>query len=82
MVQILIAKVIGKAIMRVIEKADDKRIARKHHREIKELKKEVKDLKKNSHSKSDWICLECGCKAKKVEKPTRNKRKRKLKKEK
>ena len=47
-----------------------------------DLEKEVAILKKDSHPQSDWICLECSCKAKKVEKPTRKRRKRKLKKEK
>ena len=49
---------------------------------IEELEKEVAILKRDSHPRADWICLECGCKAKRVEKPTRKRRKRKLKKEK
>ena len=49
MIQALIVKVLFGKIMEAIEKADDKRIARKHHKEIKELKKEVAKLKKDSH---------------------------------
>ena len=49
---------------------------------IEELEKEVAILKRDSHPRADWICLECGCKAKRVETPTRKRRKRKLKKEK
>ena len=37
----------------------------KYGRYIEELEKDVAILKKNSHPRSDWICLECGCKAKK-----------------
>ncbi len=54
----------------------------KNGKNIEELEKEVAILKKNSHPQSDWICLECGCKAKKVEKPTKKRRKRKINKEK
>ena len=43
--------------------------------------KDIARLKKDSHPRADWICMDCGCKATKVEKPTR-KRKRKLKKKK
>ena len=60
MIQVLIGKMIGKAVINkvfdAIEKADDKRIASKHDREIKELKKEVKILKKDSHPQADWNC--------------------------
>ena len=57
-----------------LEKADDKRIARSHH-------KRLKALEKNSHPEADWVCLKCGCKARKVEKP-KKRRKRLIKKEK
>lgn len=43
------------------------------------LEKEVAILKKDSHPRSDWICLKCGCKAKKVEKPTRKRKRRRKK---
>jgi S-adenosylmethionine synthetase len=54
----------------------------KNGKNIEGLEKEVAILKRDSHPQSDWIYLKCGCKAKKVEKPTRKRRKRKLKKEK
>ncbi len=47
---------------------------------IEVLEKEVAILKRDSHPRSDWICLDCGCKAKKIEKSTRKRRKRKIKK--
>ena len=52
--------------MDAIEKADDKRIASNHE-------KRIKKLEKDSHPRADWICMDCGCKAKKVTKPTRRK---------
>tara|TARA_R100000808_G_scaffold24947_1_gene59747 strand:- start:24198 stop:24455 length:258 start_codon:yes stop_codon:yes gene_type:complete len=79
MIQGLIVKFLLGKIMEAIEKADDKRIARKHHREIKELKKEVKSLKKDSHPVADWVCLECGCKAKRKETPRMRRKKRRQK---
>ena len=69
MIQILIAKVIGKTIMRVIEKANDDRIAKSHH-------KRLKALEKDSHPRADWVCLDCNCKATRKEIPTRRKRKK------
>ena len=62
----ILAGFITKAIIRVVEKADDRRIAKSLHKRIKKLEKE-------SHPRADWICMDCGCKAKKVEKPTRRK---------
>ena len=64
----ILAGFITKAIIRVVEKADDRRIARSFHKRIKKLEKE-------SHPRSDWICLECGCHAKKKEIPTKKRRK-------
>ena len=43
---------------------------------IEDLEKEVAILRKDSHPRSDWVCLECGCKAKKVEKATKRKRRK------
>ena len=43
---------------------------------IEDLEKEVAILRKDSHPRSDWVCLECGCKAKKVEKAAKRKRKK------
>ena len=71
MIQGLIVKFLLKKIMEAIEKADDKRIARSHH-------KRLKALEKNSHPQADWICLNCGCKAKKKETPTKRRRRKRL----
>ncbi|QDP57629.1 MAG: hypothetical protein Unbinned3338contig1000_5 [Prokaryotic dsDNA virus sp.] len=35
---------------------------------IEELEKDVAILRKDSHPKADWICTDCGCKAKRVKK--------------
>ena len=76
MIQGLIVKFLFKKIMQAIEKADDKRIAKSHH-------KRLKALEKIAHEPSDWVCLECGCAAtKKVKTRKRRVRKRKLIKEK
>ena len=64
----ILATLISKAVISIIEKADDKRIARS-------LYKRIKKLEKDSHPRSDWICLECGCNAKKKEIPTKKRRK-------
>ena len=61
MIQGMILKVIIKQVMKAIEKADDKRIARSHH-------KRIEALEKDSHPQADWICMKCGCKAKRVKK--------------
>ncbi len=70
MIQVLIGKMIGKALIKkvfdAIEKADDKRIASNHE-------KRIKKLEKDSHPRADWICMDCGCNAKKVVKSTRRK---------
>ena len=71
MIQGLIVKFLLKKIMEAIEKADDKRIARSHH-------KRLKALEKNSHPQADWICLDCGCKARKKETPTKRRRRKRL----
>ena len=71
MIQGLIVKFLFKKIMEAIEKADDKRIARSHH-------KRLKALEKNSHPQADWICLNCGCTAKKKVTPTERRRRKRL----
>ena len=43
--------------MKAIEKADDKKIASNHE-------KRIKKLEKNSHPVADFVCTDCGCKAK------------------
>ena len=45
--------------MKRLEKTSDKRIASNHE-------KRIKALEKDSHPRADWICMDCGCKAKKV----------------
>jgi len=66
MIQALVVKLVINKVMDAIEKADDKRIAKTHD-------KRIKKLEKIAHEPSDWVCLECGCKAKKKEKVTRRK---------
>ncbi len=72
MIQILIGKMIGKAVINkvfdAIEKADDKRIASNHE-------KRIKKLEKDSHPQADWICMDCGCNARRKETPTKKRRK-------
>ena len=72
MIQVLIGKMIGKAVINkvfdAIEKADDKRIASNHE-------KRIKKLEKDSHPRADWICMDCGCNARKKETPTKKRRK-------
>ena len=40
---------------------------------INKYEERIKKLEKDSHPRADWICMDCGCKAKKVTKPTRRK---------
>ena len=40
----------------------------KYGRYIEELEKDVAILKKDSHPQKEFICLKCGCKAKKINK--------------
>tara|TARA_Y100001963_G_scaffold151506_1_gene234458 strand:+ start:258 stop:527 length:270 start_codon:yes stop_codon:yes gene_type:complete len=46
--------------MRVQQKTSDK-----HGKALEEVQKDIAILKKNSHAPKDFICMECGCKAKK-----------------
>ena len=46
--------------------------------EVKNIYKEIKALKKDSHPRADWVCLECGCKAIKKTSPKARRRKRRL----
>jgi len=59
MVQAMVVKILFKQIMKRLEKTSDKRIASNHEKRIIALEKE-------SHPRADWICMDCGCKAKKV----------------
>ena len=52
MIQALIAKAIIKKVMDAVEKADDKRIARSHH-------KRIKKLEEMAHPKKELICKCC-----------------------
>ena len=61
-------KILVNQAIKAIEKISDKKIASEHHRRIKELEKEVKQLKKNSHPQAEFVCVECGCKAKRITK--------------
>ena len=69
MIQALVIKTVIKAVMKMIIKEDDSVLASNHE-------KRLKALEKNSHPKSDWVCLECGCKARRVEKPKKKRHKR------
>jgi len=64
----ILAGFISKAIISIIEKADDRRIARSLH-------KRIKKLEKYSHPQADWICMDCGCNARRKEIPTKKRRK-------
>ena len=70
--QKLVLNWVAKIVYKMIEDFNDDRIARTHHKRLKALEKE-------SQPQSDWISLDCGCNAKRVEKPTRKRRKRKKK---
>tara|TARA_R100001530_G_scaffold127406_1_gene96618 strand:- start:225 stop:437 length:213 start_codon:yes stop_codon:yes gene_type:complete len=59
MIQAFVVKVFIKQIMKAIEKADDKRIASNHD-------KRISKLEKDSHPVADFVCTECGSKAKRV----------------
>ena len=69
MIQGIILKGIISAVIKAIEKAPDRRIASNHE-------KRLKKLEKNSHPVADWVCLECGCKARRIDKPTKKRRKK------
>ena len=49
--------------MRVQQKTSDK-----HGKALEEVQKDIAILKKNSHAPKDFVCMECGCKAKKKNK--------------
>ena len=66
MVQAMIVKILFKQIMKRLEKTSDKRIASNHE-------KRIKKLERDSHPRADWICMKCGCKAKKYVKKTKEK---------
>jgi hypothetical protein len=57
MLQALLVKTVVNQVMKAIEKASDKRIASGHE-------KRIAKLEKMAHEPADFICTECGCKAK------------------
>ena len=80
-----LAKIVATRIIKAVKhKIDLKRIDKyvnkpnELDRAIKKHDKRLKALEKDSHPRADWICMDCGCKAKKVVKPKRR-RKRKVK---
>tara|TARA_R100000781_G_scaffold112919_1_gene80623 strand:- start:4815 stop:5024 length:210 start_codon:yes stop_codon:yes gene_type:complete len=66
--QKMLVSFIIKQVMKAIEKASDKQIASGHE-------KRIKALEKIAHPRADFICMKCGCKAKRVEKVTKKRRK-------
>ena len=60
-------KLLVNQTIKAIEKISDKKIARNHHDRIKELEKEVKELKKDSHPPQEYVCCKnCGCRISKI----------------
>lgn len=73
-----LAKIIaGRIIKTVKHRIDLKRIDKyvnkpnELDRAIKKHEKRIKALEKNSHPRSDFVCTECGCKAKRIRKRKR-----------
>ena len=54
--KLLIKLVVGQ-VMKAIEKASDKRIASNHE-------KRICKLEELAHPQADFVCVECGCQAK------------------
>ena len=57
MLQAMLMKTVINQVMKAIEKASDKRIASDHE-------KRIKKLEKVAHPVADFVCTDCGCKAK------------------
>ena len=82
MIQGMIIKLIFNAIMKKINEKHNLKKIDKYVNEDNELDIKVRalydrmlDLEKDSHPRADWICLECGCNAKR--KPVKKRRGRK-----
>lgn len=60
-----------RAIKNAIEYAEEPNDA---DNRIDELEIEVAQLKRLSHPESDWVCMTCGCKAKRVDAITKKRR--------
>ena len=78
MIQGLVVKLIINAIMKAINKKHnlnkiDNYVNKPNEidKEVKSMLKRLNKLEKDAHPRSDWICLECGCYAKKKEIPTK-----------
>jgi len=81
--QTMVVKLIFNAIMKKINEKHNLNKIDKYVNQDNELDIKVKAmddrlavLEKDSHPRADWICMECGCKAKKIEKPIKRKRKK------
>jgi hypothetical protein len=62
MIQALIVKAVIGGVMKHIEKASDKRIAKTHH-------KRIKALEKLAHPPQEYVCCKkCGCEIAKTKK--------------
>ena len=48
-----------------------KMMERRAVKKIQDHEKRIKRLEKDTHPRADWICMECGCVAKKVIKKRR-----------
>ena len=46
-------------------------IQSKHGKSMEEVLKDVAILKKDSHKQADFVCMDCGCNAKRIEKVTK-----------
>ena len=66
MLQGILIKTVINQVMKAVEKADDKKIARSLHDRITKLEK-------MAHPQAEFVCTECGCKAKR--KPNKKRRK-------
>ena len=71
MIQGLVVKLIINAIMKAINKKHnlkkmDNYVNKPNELdiEVKNILKRVYNLERESHPRADWICLECGCYAK------------------
>ena len=81
MIQGMIIKLIFNAIMKKINEKHNLKKMDKYVNEDNELDIKVRaiydrlvDLEKDSHPQADWVCMECGCNAKR--KPIKKKRKK------
>ena len=71
--QLWLAKIIAGRIIKAVKhtidlKRIDKYVNKPNEldRAIKKHDKRIKVLEKNSHPRSDFVCMKCGCKAKRI----------------